>query len=834
MALAVVMAFAPTLSAQIGPSDPRYPSFFAHEKYEEGNGIGINKYLLSNVPDENGEYTIRLETFVTGDVKRVSVPTDFVLTLDVSGSMLFDYLLSGEKAENFYPIGSSKMILDQGFAGYTGYTCVYPVQYPGTSSQYVQRSLGRWTEYMPTHWNDTAAPVNMTRYFKYDDPSDPSNRGYYRIFRITSYNSRSYRNLAIRHKDDSLIYLKGTTYSRNPSYDIEFPSTGTDTSLDVIISTGTTYRLKQRREALVEGVTSFINQIADENRDDDKWATGVTRHQVSIVQFGYNYPNYTPSINENTYTDSNTKVIKSFSQVTDGNKASFIAALNRAGFHGSTYLDYGVHLSRMLLEDLQTKPNMAPLNSSGGVNRNKVVVVFTDGEISPDSGTGGDTGVPSSFFGRISAALNDAVAIKAVRTSASGTQINAKIFTIDMANIDHSAVFLQRLSSNYPNATATKTSGGYSDNLESDYTGSPITPASDRIYYQDAGHTHLTDIFTAIADATTGENTSSSLVAVDVMSNSFSIPADVSGKVKFYTMNCWGKKTIDGEEYLVFDNPVVAPNRASLANIWVSYLDSNDNPQWKNVGSAGDGSYADIDANITYEISSDRKTITIKGFNYAYMWCGHDADHLNTHHGYSSTATSATNYDAYVASVDADGENHYRGFKLIAEFPVKADSDAVGGPEVPTNDSVLSGVYKAGDDGNPTGGAIINYPTPDVPLPVQLTIQKTGLQPGESASFTVQRRLASNASSTYEDYTTFILTGDASNTPEVKLLNLDSRYYYKVKETGWSWSYTIDADEPSTEDPTLENPIVFENTPSTTTIRHAEAKATNTMKATTP
>ena len=828
VAFAAALAFAPALSAQTN-------TFFSHEKYEESNGIGTNKYLLSDLPNEDGEYTIRLETFVTGDVKKVSVPTDFVLALDVSGSMLYNYLMQGEDPETVYPLNSPKIQQDDGFSGYTSYTCLYPVR---ESDGYIQKSLGSWFELEPsanaTNPTATAPAKYATRYIRYKNTSNPSNDGYYRIWRKTVQHpttGKYYRNLVYRLKDGNLRYLWGNeAYRTTPVYDdalLYDSHVSPDPSVNAVIYTGTTYRLKQRREALIEGVSAFIQQIADENDDESHWATGVTRHQVAIVQFGYNYPSYTPSINENTYSDSNTKVGKAFGAVTNSNKSQFVAAVTRATYAGSTFLDLGVHLSRMLLEDLQTKPNMAPLNSSGGVNRNKVVVVFTDGEISPDSGTGGTTGVTASYFGRISAALNDAVAIKAVRSSASGSQINAKIFTIDMANIDHSAVFLQRLSSNYPNATATKTSGGYSTDLESDYTGSPITPASDRIYYQDAGHTHLTDIFTAIADATTGENTSSSMVAVDVMSNSFSIPANVSGKVKFYTMNCWGKKTIDGTEYLVFGNPVLAPNRASLANIWVSFTDENDNTQWKNVGTAGDGTYADIDARISYEISSDRKTITIKGFNYAYMWCGHDADHENSHHGVGS---GQTNYDAYLASMDPDGKNRYRGFKLIAEFPVKADADAVGGPEVPTNDAIHSGVYKAGDDGNPTGGPIVNYPTPDVPLPVHLTIQKTGLKPGESASFTVQRRLASNASSTYQDYTTFILTGDASNTPEVKLLNLDPSYYYKVKETGWSWSYTLDTDEPSTEDPNLENPIVFENTPSTTTVKHAEAKATNVLK----
>ena len=64
-----------------------------HEKYEydADKGIGYNKYLVSDTPNENGEYTLRVENFITGEVKQTAVPTDFLLVLDVSGSMQFDY-----------------------------------------------------------------------------------------------------------------------------------------------------------------------------------------------------------------------------------------------------------------------------------------------------------------------------------------------------------------------------------------------------------------------------------------------------------------------------------------------------------------------------------------------------------------------------------------------------------------------------------------------------------------------------------------------------------------------------------------------------------------------
>ena len=67
--------------------------------------------------------------------------------------------------------------------------------------------------------------------------------------------------------------------------------------------------------------------------------------------------------------------------------------------------------------------------------------------------------------------------------------------------------------------------------------------------------------------------------------------------------------------------------------------------------------------------------------------------------------------------------------------------------------------------------------------------------------------------------------------PEVKLLNLDPRYDYRVAETGWAWSYTIDSQVYSTEKPSLMNPIIFEDSAKADMPKHGEAKVTNTMKA---
>ena len=824
------------------------PSFYQHEAYQTGSGIGYNKYLVSDLPNENGEYTIRLETFVTGDVKEVAVPTDFVLVLDVSGSMLFDYTLGNTTYQNYYATtaAGSLYLEDNGEGDYAnnrvkisqyGYTMFGYTESGGTIHWFT--TLGHWTSFIEDNGNiQTDATQYETRYVYYAGDSEfPA--GYYKVYRCRRRQSTSssywHRNLCIINTTATsgrkYRYLWNTGIQTTPNYNdaTKFSYSSSDplyeAGLYTTIYSGPIYRVPQRRDALLEAVQAFANLIATENAKD-QWANGVTKHQVAMVQFGAGYSygaSDADNITERTGKDSYTKVIKSFTQVDNSNKGDFRKALNRSNFIGSTYLEMGVHKAKALLTDLAQDPVMAPLNTYGGVNRNKVVIVFTDGGISPADGTSVAAG-NVDYFSRITKALADANTLKQTGVG----NLNAKIYSIDLANADYAQAMLERISSDYTGATC-KASGDYS-RVNGVYDAATDYPTGTRVdtkYYQDASNTDLTTIFSNIAGENTGENTGSQMVAVDKMSNSFILPASLktnTSKVKFYTMQCWGKKTIDGTEYLAFGSPILVPTRSALQHLWCQREDESTGiVDWYDAGPI------DIDGTpesplISYEVSDDLKTIVIKGFDYAKLWCGHDgtASHNNTVHGNSSTDKDI-NYDYIMPG--------YRGFKLIVEFPVMLEEDAVGGPSVQTNDGNNSGLYTADEHGNPTGTPLVKYPVPDVAVPVTLWIQKSGLKTGESASFTVQRKDTRVTGATYQDYTTFILTGDGTNTPEVKLLNLDPNFHYKVKETGWSWAYTRDTREPSTEDSDLtNNPVVFENTPSATTVKHAEAKATNILQ----
>ena len=85
MTLAAAFLLAPATYAQSDPDPEKY------EKYPAKH-VGLNKYLKNTTPNEDGEYILRLETFTTGAVTKHAVPTDFVLVIDNSGSMLEDCL----------------------------------------------------------------------------------------------------------------------------------------------------------------------------------------------------------------------------------------------------------------------------------------------------------------------------------------------------------------------------------------------------------------------------------------------------------------------------------------------------------------------------------------------------------------------------------------------------------------------------------------------------------------------------------------------------------------------------------------------------------------------
>ena len=802
------------------------------EKYEfdAQKGIGYNKYLVSNTPDADGNYTLRIENFITGHVKQTMTPADFVLVLDVSGSMQYDYKPRNTTVPTYIRKSANdaldddnvlKLRLDDGqdrsynHYAYTGYYAGGAVGAEGSGGYpsiiWAQAGANPSTSVGYTNrWFYYPEDATYYRIFRYSETINGQKCYYVYFDRVNSAGTTIERRYVVQSGNDIIATTDKPT---------NFHAEKTVMFIDNLNNSGyKLYRYSSRKDALKSGVDAFLELIKEENEKDEQWEEDVTRHQVSIVAFG-SYKAIS-SLNEPSATDASdayTKIAKIFREINAGNIDSYKEWDNKCTWLGGTYPYNGTNGAVRLLQNLQNTANMGPLNNAGGTNRAKIVVVFTDGEPSNATGVSGY----SNARGNMNLTCKDGVTIKKTgwaddTTTPKTPNINGLIYTINLSNnTDYVPAFLEHLSSNYKEGLVSngQTQGGSGTTFSGTKTGDG--------FYMDANDIDLKSAFKEIAKANTGAMTST-LVAVDVMSDSFQIPftSEDTDKVTMYTAQCIGLKDVEGEEKLAFAQPIKVSERPALAKLWVVRENpTTHEPMWVNLGEEND---IDIDNRMAFEIKQDSegvgKTIIVSGFNYADLWCGEDLAHDNTR----QIETDDPNF-AY----QKDG---YRGFKLIFEFPIKLDPDALGGVNVPTNDWASSGLFKAGDDGQPTGNPEVNYPTPDLPVPVKLIIQKSGLQAGESANFTVQRRTRTEGS-TWEDFTTFVLTGGVA-IPEVRIINLDPAYFYKVKEGNWSWAYEAVSPEYSTEDTTLKNPIVFENTPEDDTPKHAEAKATNKMRKT--
>ena len=181
-------------------------------------------------------------------------------------------------------------------------------------------------------------------------------------------------------------------------------------------------------------------------------------------------------------------------------------------------------------------------------------------------------------------------------------------------------------------------------------------------------------------------------------------------------------------------------------------------------------------------------------------------------------------------------------------IPIVTNPNAVGGPNVDTN-GPGSGIKDK--DGN----MLVHFDPPAVSLPVNIHIKTTGLKVGESAKYTIKRKVEGGS---WEYVTSVFVTrhsNDGENDPIVYIKGLPSigangAYTYMIAEDNWDWTYTLDsvtgigkdgdvtitAEALATTDVTTDlftvNPIVFNNSKTEglePKIHYSESKATNTF-----
>ena len=696
--------------------------------YREENGVAYAKRAVIN---NDGTYTIDLETFVTGEVTQTyeSVPVDVVLVLDVSGSM--DEAIGNVTS---YPEASVSTLTYNNNYGQTNYYYKYNGSYcrvtvgrsisGGYGSSYcyyLSFNLGGRTYYINTSGEVvTNLPTNVTR------------------------------------PNTNLLNQNVQLYTRETSY----------------VST-------TKMDALKTAVQAFIDQIAHNDLyEDDTYAhprAQALGNQISIVKFaeatyyssstswvngnsttptiepGNHFPEYRESggnyqyrnFSTNYYEPASykryncTEVLKGFTLTgNEQNVTSLKSAVTSLIEAGSTAADYGMNLARLLINDL----------GEDRANSNKVVVFFTDG--APTHASNFDQTVANT-------AIQHANSIKAITYGSGENATHPIIYSVGIfsgavaSNVNTFMTNIATDASHYVNA-----SGGTAEDLK--------------------------DIFTAIAHSSGGSGnaqvTGQSTLTVDVVSSSFSVPKgfeqNPANAVTVLVAPCTGITTIGGHDYLTFGQ-AKAPTEYGLTV-------------------------------ITPSISEADNKVSTTGFDYSGNWCGPD----------SSSPTG------------------FHGYKQIIRFVITVNDDAVGGPAVETNTSG-SGIYLPGSD-----KPLVEFNIPTVKLPVQIWIQKVGLQDGDNAVFTLARTpFVENfdpATAVWEDWGTKIVVGPDDYNHETgiylkKQVGLNPDYYYRIKEDAWAFGYTYQLGGVQyTFGDNIQNPFVFTNTPNNK--KYDESSVRNTFK----
>ena len=234
-------------------------------------------------------------------------------------------------------------------------------------------------------------------------------------------------------------YVEGTT-----------TETTTSTPLDIVLvldvsgsmddPMGNGDRTK-RIDALKSAVNAFIEKVAEKNTD----AIG---HRISIVKFA---GDKTAEVGNDTYRDGRytynySQIVKNLTTVDATGKEKLTAAVDSLKPAGATRADYGMELAQSVLP-----------SSDGESNRDKVVVMFTDG--SPNSSNEFEYGVASSAIAN-SATLkgkNVKVYTVGIFSGANSREITADDWNTEWNIYDQNRnnKYMQAVSSNYPTASLT-------------------------------------------------------------------------------------------------------------------------------------------------------------------------------------------------------------------------------------------------------------------------------------------------------------------------------------------------------------------------------------------
>ena len=454
-----------------------------------------------------------------------------------------------------------------------------------------------------------------------------------------------------------------------------------------------------------------------------------------------------------------------------------------------------------------------------GKDYTRTVLFYTDGEPMDQDATYGGVG-PDGDTPQGGTKINVPKYIAVQRAYWTKNTYQATVWSVGVFTNtipDGTETFLQYVSSNYPKAHLSDTTSR-SEAINNMLPGDgPNTTG----YYFNASNLDLTKLFQEIAAQSGGSsNTSLSQATsnVDIVTSSFEInnhDTDHPHGVCVFTAKCTGEEN------------------GKLT--WATEIQiDHSNDTYDKCDEDGNVIERGVDVDDAIRVSTTGNVVDVTGFDYSNNWCG------------------------YVE--DLQGNKKYQGHKIIIMIPVKMSEDAVGGPNVATNTD-KSGIYLPGQDPQ-TDASVIAFPVPEVSLPLNIWIQKNGLQKGESAKFIIQRTTTPNNADSWVDVTSVFVTRPGVNSstddenPVVKLMGLpatdssNAPFTYRVVEDAWDWSYSLesitDDNGTSIREGTerfaytyklQNNPFIFTNVKKSgdnlKVIRYAESKVTNTFNSAT-
>ena len=472
------------------------------------NGVELNKTAVKT----GDGYKITLEAFATGASSVVSsqTPTDIVLVLDQSGSMGY-CIKCGSKFKN-----------------------------------------GRWS-------ND-----NCTTYEKAGFVKDVQNDGKtYYYLEGTRYSTATYCTGGSLFDDHAPGWYKSRFRGHGDRLDdnVTLYTSEHIHRLDALTTALTTFATSVQNKA-----TSTANHriaivgFSSDNYQNTELLTGVTLNNGQQITSGQNYyyPNGTTGINgaANPTTAQYERALQDMSTV--NGQQGVAAAIRALTASGGTDTNAGLTMAEKILNN-----NPVANDATGKPTRNRVVILFTDGDTDSDRGTTIQTAY------RLKHTYGATVYTVGIFSGADGKPVT------NWNGVSDANKLMHLLSSNFQNANSWNTN-----------TNTNTYPGDDKSYYLSASNANALDnIFQQISNEVGGSATQLDEKATikDIVTPYFTMPANATD-VKLYTAdsngstNSWINRVefTDGTVTLDSANNAISVSGFSFKDNWCgTHTDAN-------------------------------------------------------------------------------------------------------------------------------------------------------------------------------------------------------------------------------------------------------------------